>query len=148
MGNPAEPTDEEQPTAAASTTKQIHICTPGGQQSIYREDQIRVAGAPPEDPGRSFSALHFPRTQWALVHWGDAAMVFVRRGGAHDALIARDEYRSAQPEDWRYLIARCQAGDEALLRGILMDLKRRSERAPASHRVEEQMTAFQALQRR
>jgi len=112
----------------------------------YREEQIRLAGAPPEDPGRSFSSLHFPRTKWALVHWGDSAMVFVRRGGKHDALIVRDEYRFAQPEDWRYLLAQCQSGNEALLLGILTDLTRRARQAPGSQRADEQLEEFRALQ--
>jgi len=114
----------------------------------YREEPIRVAGTAPDDPGRSFSALHFPRTKWALVFWGDAAMVFVRRGGAYDALIERDEYQYADPEDYRYLERRSGGDDRRLLAGILSDLERRIASGPPSERAAMLQERFRAIARR
>jgi tetratricopeptide (TPR) repeat protein len=34
---------------------------------------------------------------WALVYWDDVALVYLRRGGPHAAVIARDEYRHVKP---------------------------------------------------
>jgi hypothetical protein len=95
----------------------------------YREERIGVRGSLQE--ARSFSALHFPKSSWALVHWGDTAMVFVRRGGAADALIAGNEYRSLNPEDWEYQLARCVRGDADLQAGILEELGRRLGEGPS-----------------
>jgi hypothetical protein len=110
----------------------------------YRDERIRVAGARPEET-RTFAALHFPRTSWALVFWGDAAMVFVRRGSGHERLIARDEYRFVHPEDWESLLARCREGDLLLRDGILEELRRRREEGPPSVRAETLRRRFEAL---
>lgn len=101
----------------------------------YREESIQVAGAG-KPVYRSFSALHFPRERWALVFWGDSGMVFLCRGAEFDAIIARDEYRYIQPEEWEDQLRRCRAGDDELKAGILADLERRSE-GPPSRRAEE-----------
>ena len=36
-------------------------------------------------------------TDWALVYWDDVALVYLRRDGAHAAVIERDEYRYVKP---------------------------------------------------
>jgi hypothetical protein len=110
----------------------------------FRDERIKVAGASAGEE-RSFTALHFPKTRWALVHWDDAAMVFVRRDEAHAPLIAKDEYRFIQPEDREYQIARCRAGDIPLLQGILADLDRRMKEPPAGERAERLRATFEAL---
>jgi hypothetical protein len=97
----------------------------------YRTDRIRIAGDPGGEP-RGFAALHFPRGRWALVHWGDAAMIFLRRGGRHQSVIERGEYRLLDPEDPAPLIRRLRAGDTELKRLLLEEVGRmRSEGLPA-----------------
>lgn len=49
----------------------------------------------------TFSEAHFPLATWALVHWDDVAMVYVRRGGRLSALAEGREYRQVRPEAWR-----------------------------------------------
>ncbi|MBI3447803.1 MAG: hypothetical protein HY049_02610 [Acidobacteria bacterium] len=110
----------------------------------YRDERIAVAGQPAE-MARSFAALHFPRSRWALVFWGDSAMVFVKRGAGADALIASEEYQFAHPEDTAYQIERCRGGDRALLDGILADLRRRVAAPPRSERAERLLAEFGAL---
>ena len=34
---------------------------------------------------------------WALVYWDDVALVYLRRGGSHTAVIERDGYRLVKP---------------------------------------------------
>jgi len=109
----------------------------------YRGDRIEVAGAPPEE-ARSFTALHFPRSAWALVHWGDTAMVFVRRGGRYEDLIATEEYEFLNPEDWEYALRRCRDGDGILAAGIRADIARRLAEGPPSARAGELESRFQA----
>ncbi len=110
----------------------------------YRDERIRVAGAPPGE-SRSFAALHFPKTSWALVHWGDAAMIFVKRDSGSERLIERDEYRFIHPEDWEHLLARCRRGDTELRDGILEELRRRHEEGPPSAKAETLRRRFGAL---
>jgi len=43
---------------------------------------------------------------WALVYWDDVALVYLRRGGPHVAVIARDEYRWVKPANGEAGIAR------------------------------------------
>jgi len=100
----------------------------------YRSERIQVAGAPAED-ARAFTALHFPRRSWALVHWGDTAMVFVKRGAGYEDLIDREEYEFLNPEDWEYSLERCRRGDPLLAAGIRADLARRLAEAPPSRRA-------------
>lgn len=47
------------------------------------------------------TASRFPRSRWALVNFDDDGMVFVRRGGANEALL-RYEYTSLYPEGRGY----------------------------------------------
>ena len=65
---------------------------------------IRVTSPSGESQGaRGFSALWFPKAEWALVYWDDVAMVFVRREGAPTGLLEIHEYRVIQPDDLAHL---------------------------------------------
>jgi hypothetical protein len=110
----------------------------------YREGRIPVTGAS-EGEARTFAPLHFPRSRWALVHWGDTAMVFLRRGGTHQERILRDEYPAADPEDWEYQLERSRQGDRALMERVLSDLRRRVAARPPSRRARELLARFSAL---
>ncbi len=112
----------------------------------YREQKIHIASRPTGEE-RSFATLHFPRRAWALVHWGDAGMVFVRRGPRHQSLIVRDEYRFIHPEDWEYQRTLCREGDQALREGILADLRRRAAEPARSERAADLLARFEALER-
>ncbi len=68
-------------------------------------------GGPPIPAERAFAAVYFPKQDWALVYWDDTAMIVVRRSPEYDKVIARCEYRSIHPDDWRYLAAGVRAGD-------------------------------------
>ena len=47
---------------------------------------------------RSRLGNHFSHPDWALVHWDDVSMLFLRRGGPYRGLIERDEYRHVHPD--------------------------------------------------
>jgi hypothetical protein len=68
---------------------------------MYRPEIVPVVDA---DTGRrsagTFSELHFPRSDWALVYWDDTAMVFAGRHGRYSDLARTLEYRVARPEEW------------------------------------------------
>lgn len=59
---------------------------------------------------RGFSTLWFPATDWALVHFDDSAMVFVRRAAASPAVLARLEYRILRPDDLPFIASQVAAG--------------------------------------
>jgi hypothetical protein len=67
----------------------------------YRSESIPVVDAV---TGRrsagTFSELHFPRGDWALVYWDDVAMIYVARRGRFAAVAESLEYREARPEAW------------------------------------------------
>jgi hypothetical protein len=82
----------------------------------------------------TISALWFPREQFALVHWDDVAMLFVRRRPDREAFLARREYRFVQPEDWRATLL-AAARDPRLRDGVAADLRRRLAEDPTSERA-------------
>ena len=53
----------------------------------------------PEGPFAELSPLNmmFPRSDWALVYWDDAALVFLFRNKINAALIAKFEYKLSRP---------------------------------------------------
>lgn len=61
---------------------------------------VAVVDYPGRAPlGDQMPAIDFAWTseQWALVYWDDLALVYLRRGGRHAALVERDEYRHVRP---------------------------------------------------
>ncbi len=68
----------------------------------YSGDSVAEVLGPDAD-----AALASP--QWALVYWDDVALVYLRRGGPHAAVIARDEYRLVKPANGAAGIARLLA---------------------------------------
>lgn len=100
----------------------------------YRDELIEVSG-PAGTSRHTFAPLHFPRSRWALVQWGDGAMVFLRRGGRFQAVIDRGEYSVIDPEDWRYQLDRCADGDTALCAGIRAELQTRMMQSPVPERA-------------
>lgn len=100
-----------------------------------------VDGGPPRTGERAFSSAYFPATDWALVYWDDDAMIFLRRGPEHEALIERLEYRAVNPDDWRYLWA------GVLIRRIpvepiLRELQRKLDEDPGCARARELLQRF------
>ena len=55
---------------------------------------------------RTRSRLLFPPADFALVHWDDVAMLFVRRTAARSEAIAAVEYRFVDPEDRPWTVER------------------------------------------
>ncbi len=107
----------------------------------YRPEHIPVAG-PSGGGRRGFAALHFPRSRWALVHWGDAAMVFLRRGGKYQKVIEREEFLHVDPEDSDDQLSRVRGGDAALRAGIIADLNRRLAEKPPPERARRLLRVF------
>ena len=109
-----------------------------------------VIPGPDGRPGRvlerAFSANHFPSRDWALVYWDDDAMIFARRIPENDDVIARLEYRSVQPEDWRYILAGVLAG-RVEPGPILADLERKLQDDPGSARARMLLAAFRRVSR-
>jgi tetratricopeptide (TPR) repeat protein len=58
---------------------------------------------------------------WALVHWDDLSLTYLRRGGPYDAVIARDEYRTIRPAKG---IERAVIADEGARAKLLAELQR------------------------
>jgi hypothetical protein len=62
----------------------------------YPNTFFRMVGASFEGPLPTTSFM-FPRTDWALLHWDDIALIFVRREAKFRDLIQRYEYKVARP---------------------------------------------------
>jgi tetratricopeptide (TPR) repeat protein len=82
----------------------------------YSGDRVEDIIGPDADAGLASPA-------WALVYWDDIALVYLRRGSRHAAVIARDEYRHVQPANGAAGIARVRS-DPARAPGVLADLER------------------------
>jgi hypothetical protein len=110
--------------------------------ALVRYRPGRIAVDAPGGLRRSFAPLHFPRSRWALVHWGDAGMVFLRRDGRHGDLAAREEYRAVEPEDWEHLLERVEREGDLLRQAVLADIRRRLVEEPHSRRAGDLLRAF------
>jgi hypothetical protein len=75
-------------------------------QSFRLRGEDGSAGIPPRGP----SALLFPREQWALVHFGNYGMVFLRRKPTYGTIIQRDEYKTLRPDDLAYEVWAAKSG--------------------------------------
>jgi hypothetical protein len=75
-------------------------------QSFRLKGEEGNAGIPPRGP----SALLFPSDRWALVHFGDYGMVFLRRTPSYETLIQRDEYQTLRPDDLAYEVWAAKLG--------------------------------------
>jgi hypothetical protein len=96
---------------------------------------IRVTTPSGEDQGmRGFSALWFPKAEWALVYWDDVAMVFVKRDGAPANLLEHHEYRVIQPDDLAHLERRFLE-DPSLLKQAVAESLRALDANPDSNRA-------------
>lgn len=114
--------------------------------SLERVVMPGIDGRPGRVLERAFSANHFPSQDWALVYWDDDAMIFARRIPANEGVIARLEYRSVQPEDWRYLLAGVLAG-RVEPGPVLADLERKLQDDPGSARAQMLLAAFRRVSR-
>ena len=75
----------------------------------------------------------FPRTEFALVHWDNVAMIFLRREARNRSLIEAFEYRFVIPED---PVATARSAQEpALRRSILREIQRKLLEDPESKRA-------------
>ena len=99
-----------------------------GAVVAYRDDAVKVRDASTDAVSTStFSELHFPRGEWALVYWDDVAMVFVRRHGRYADLASQLEYRVSRPEFWRQELGRSGifetqiGGEEEIRRKLAQD---------------------------
>ena len=104
---------------------------------------IRVA--PADGQGvefRGFSAMWFPRRDWALVYWDDVAMVFVRRSDAPLELLQNHEYHVIRPDDLAELAYEV-ATDEDLRARAIDELARALQLNPESWRAHDTLNRIQ-----
>ncbi len=83
---------------------------------------------------RPFSTLYFPREEWALVHWDDAAMLFLKRVPDYQELIRENEYRVLRPDDHRHQIRRAVA-DDSFRESVLEEVERKLREDPDCRRA-------------
>jgi hypothetical protein len=88
----------------------------------------------------SWSELHFPWSRWALVHWDDMAMIFVKRDGKYAPLAAASEYLSVRPEAFRLGLG--GARPDAPAGGVARELGRRLSEDPGSRLANEMATVY------
>lgn len=70
----------------------------------------------------------FSNPDWALVYWDDNSLLYLKRRGGYDGIIARDEYKLVKPSRELNIFV-SGAGDEARLDGIIAELRRSTEEA-------------------
>lgn len=103
------------------------------------------------------SDLAFSHPDWALVYWDDNCLAYLRRGGPHDEVIARDQYRHIVPSRG---VQRGRLGDPAYAAGLAAELERNLAETGSSMaaafkgvlmnglgRHREAITAFAAVER-
>ncbi len=112
------------------------------QKVVYAAEGDRE----PVEDLRAFSAAYFPKGEWALVYWDDDAMIYLRRTPNYQDVIARLEYRSFHPDDWRYLFAGVFR-NRIPLRPILDELGRKLEEDPGCRRARAMYARFASLNR-
>jgi hypothetical protein len=93
-----------------------------GAVVAYRDEAVRLQ----DGSVGTFSETHFPQRGWALVHWDDVAMVFVRRDGRFAPLAEVGDSR-ARPEAFRLGLLKPEqlsilSSDEALRGEIVRKL--------------------------
>lgn len=71
------------------------------------------------DSGSADLVLNHP--DWGLAYWDDTCLVYLRRGGPHDAVLARDQYRHIVPSRGVQL---GRLGDPAYAAGLSAELER------------------------
>jgi len=108
---------------------------PGGQAP---------GGGAPVVEYHTTSALLFPPESFALVWWDDSGMLFLRRTPQRFADLARREYRSIQPEDWRHTLTRA-ARDRAFRGEVATELRRKLSEDPGCRRAAELLEAVTAM---
>jgi len=84
----------------------------------------------PEDPEaedgpllRPFYVSFLPLEEWALIHWDDRALVFVRRGTVPGDWLKEREYRWFRPDDLRAAL-RALSRDPGVLRSLETEVAR------------------------
>ena len=90
----------------------------------------------PRTVHRPWAANHFPRREWALVHWDDHSMVYVRRREENAELLERFEDRHLYPEDPGYQLEMISQG-RASREGAIADLERRLLTDPTNQRAQQ-----------
>ncbi|MGH7355993.1 MAG: tetratricopeptide repeat protein [Candidatus Rokuibacteriota bacterium] len=76
-------------------------------------DYPAYAGVPIEDVVGPDADRALTSPEWALVYWDDVALVYLRRGGAYQAAIERDEYRRVKPANGAQGLVRTLAAPDA-----------------------------------
>ena len=109
---------------------------------VRYEDRPRQVLGPPSTPGgqpsvelHTTSALLFPQSDWALVHWDDLSMLFLRRTEARADALATSEYSFVQPENLQATLERA-ATDPSFRAGLLGDLQRKLAADPECRRAQ------------
>ncbi len=74
-----------------------------GVQLALTEDTLLMVRYPWDVIGRPFSVYTWPKKTWALVYWGDGAMIFVRRATVPAQWLNRHEYKLIYPKDLHHL---------------------------------------------
>ena len=110
-----------------------------------RPRQVLGPATPGDRPTVEFhttSALLFPPKDWALVHWDDVSMLFLRRTEARAEALGDSEYRFVQPEDTQATLRRASV-DDAFRAGLIDDLQRKLAEHPDSRRARVILEALQ-----
>jgi tetratricopeptide (TPR) repeat protein len=84
-----------------------------------------------ENDASKLTGLVLSDPNWALVYWDDTSLLYLRRGGRHQALINRDEFRSIIPAAGRNGI-NGHLGDPETLAKIEAELKQSIQKTPSS----------------
>jgi hypothetical protein len=71
---------------------------------------IKAAGSTYAEVHRGPTVTLFPRDQWALVHFGNYGMLFLRRIDRFQEAIRQFEYKTLRPDDLRSLVKQAELG--------------------------------------
>ena len=110
----------------------------------YRPESIEFVDASTGAKSRSsFSELHFPARDWALVYWDDVAMVFARKEGRFAGLAEAAGYRWVRPEAWR--LGLVETEQSAAGEGLPGEILRKLEEDPNCTLAKEMSSVYRIL---
>ena len=77
---------------------------------LERVTLMDPAGGPPTTVWWPYTETHFPRRDWALVYWDDTSLVYLRRSGPDQELIAAHEVYDVYPLSVDYQVEAIRSG--------------------------------------
>jgi len=106
----AAPLYEGLPYAVLRDRYAAHLKSHRVEYAVMGYSDFQVPSPDPSPFSLTPLNVMFPRSEWALVFWDDAALIFLKRSGANRALAERCEYKALRPHNPPQTLAELASG--------------------------------------